>query len=112
MPWKASKPMDERLKFVARVLDGEKMAPLCASSPSRARPTTRSSGATTTAAIIRNPCLPWGPPETGAAGGIEPPTHALRMREKRLTKAVFAYFLDSLVAPCRGLRLPAIGVHK
>jgi hypothetical protein len=29
MPWKAFKPMDERLKFIARVLDGEKMAPLC-----------------------------------------------------------------------------------
>ena len=29
MPWKACKPMDERLKFIARVLDGEKMAPLC-----------------------------------------------------------------------------------
>ena len=28
MPWKACKPMDERLKFVARLLDGEKMAPL------------------------------------------------------------------------------------
>jgi putative transposase len=29
MPWKACKPMDERLKFVARLLDGEKMAGLC-----------------------------------------------------------------------------------
>src|ERR1043166_2771742 len=29
MPWKARKPMDERLKFIARLLDGEKMAPLC-----------------------------------------------------------------------------------
>ena len=29
MPWKACKPMDERLKFVARRLDGEKMAGLC-----------------------------------------------------------------------------------
>ena len=29
MPWKVSKPMDERLKFVARLLDGEKMAGLC-----------------------------------------------------------------------------------
>src|SRR3954464_15038912 len=29
MSWKACKPMDERLKFVARLLDGEKMAPLC-----------------------------------------------------------------------------------
>jgi transposase InsO family protein len=29
MPWKECKPMDERLKFVARLLEGEKMAPLC-----------------------------------------------------------------------------------
>ena len=26
MPWKECKPMDERLKFIARLLDGEKMA--------------------------------------------------------------------------------------
>jgi len=30
MPWKECHVMDERLRFVARVLDGEKMAPLCA----------------------------------------------------------------------------------
>jgi len=29
MPWKECNPMDERLKFVARLLEGEKMAPLC-----------------------------------------------------------------------------------
>ena len=29
MQWKECKPMDERLTFVARLLDGEKMAPLC-----------------------------------------------------------------------------------
>ena len=29
MPWKECKPMDERLRFVARLLDGDKMAPLC-----------------------------------------------------------------------------------
>jgi putative transposase len=29
MPWKACKPMDERLKFIARRLDGERMAGLC-----------------------------------------------------------------------------------
>jgi len=29
MPWKESYPMDEKLKFVARLLEGEKMAPLC-----------------------------------------------------------------------------------
>jgi putative transposase len=30
MPWKVCRVMDERLRFVHRVLDGEKMAPLCA----------------------------------------------------------------------------------
>ena len=29
MPWKECKPMDERLKFVARLLEGEKMSALC-----------------------------------------------------------------------------------
>jgi putative transposase len=29
MPWKECKPMDERLKFVARCLDGESMSALC-----------------------------------------------------------------------------------
>ena len=29
MPWNECKPMDERLKLVARLLEGEKMAPLC-----------------------------------------------------------------------------------
>ena len=31
MPWKECHPMDERMRFVARLLDGEKMAPLCRS---------------------------------------------------------------------------------
>jgi len=30
MPWKECHTVDERLRFVARVLEGEKMAPLCA----------------------------------------------------------------------------------
>jgi putative transposase len=30
MPWKECHPMDERMRFVARLLEGEKMAPLCA----------------------------------------------------------------------------------
>src|ERR1051326_293724 len=30
MPWKECRIMDERLRFVARLLEGEKMAPLCA----------------------------------------------------------------------------------
>lgn len=29
MPWNECKPMDERLRFVARLLDGDKMAALC-----------------------------------------------------------------------------------
>jgi len=29
MSWRECKPMDERLRFVARMLEGEKMAPLC-----------------------------------------------------------------------------------
>jgi len=31
MPWKECNKMDERVRFVARLLDGEKMAPLCRS---------------------------------------------------------------------------------
>ena len=30
MPWKECHVMDERVRFVARLLEGEKMAPLCA----------------------------------------------------------------------------------
>ena len=30
MPWKECHVMDERRRFVARLLEGEKMAPLCA----------------------------------------------------------------------------------
>jgi len=29
MPWKECKPMDERIRFIGRLLEGEKMAPLC-----------------------------------------------------------------------------------
>ena len=29
MPWKECNQMDERLKFIARLLDGDKMAVLC-----------------------------------------------------------------------------------
>ena len=29
MPWRKCKPMDERLKFIARLLEGEKMSALC-----------------------------------------------------------------------------------
>jgi hypothetical protein len=29
MPWNERKPIDERLRFIARLLEGEKMVPLC-----------------------------------------------------------------------------------
>ena len=29
MPWKETSVMDERMKFIGRLLSGEKMAPLC-----------------------------------------------------------------------------------
>jgi|SRR5579871_2373587 len=29
MPWKVCEPMDERLKFIARLLDGDRMSSLC-----------------------------------------------------------------------------------
>ena len=29
MPWKECKPMDERLRFIARLLEGEQMTSLC-----------------------------------------------------------------------------------
>jgi putative transposase len=51
MPWKVCKPMDERLKFIARLLDGEKMAVACRDfGISRKTPATRSSRATTRSA--------------------------------------------------------------
>ena len=32
MPWKASSVMDERVRFIARLLDGESMSDLCRES--------------------------------------------------------------------------------
>jgi hypothetical protein len=46
MPWKECSVMDERIRFVARLLEGEKMASLCQSSLSPAKPATRSLTAT------------------------------------------------------------------
>jgi hypothetical protein len=43
MPWKECNPMDERLKFIARLLDGDKMAQLCREFGISRRPVTRSS---------------------------------------------------------------------
>ncbi len=35
MPWKECHVMDERLRFVARLLDGEKRAAVCGSETSK-----------------------------------------------------------------------------
>ena len=42
MPWRASTVMEERLRFVARRLEGESMTALCRQSASHARPATSS----------------------------------------------------------------------
>ena len=42
MPWRECNRMEERLRFVARLLEGEKMAVLCREFGSPARPGTRS----------------------------------------------------------------------
>jgi len=46
MPWRECYKMDERLKFVARLLDGEKMAVMCREFDISERPVTRSSHVT------------------------------------------------------------------
>src|SRR6476620_5168049 len=45
MPWKECHVMDERLRVVARQLEGEKMAPLCAEFGISRKTATRSSTA-------------------------------------------------------------------
>ena len=42
MPWKVWGVMDERLRFVHRLIAGEKMAPLCAYGHRRACPARQS----------------------------------------------------------------------
>ena len=54
MPWKECHVMDERLRFVARRLEGEKMAPLCAEFGISRKTGTRFSIATRTAASPRS----------------------------------------------------------
>lgn len=46
MPWQECRKMDERLRFVARILEGEKMAGLCREFDISRRPATRSIPAT------------------------------------------------------------------
>jgi hypothetical protein len=75
MPWKVCKPMDERLKFIARLLDGEQMAGLCrefgisrktgykirdlqARTPCKSL---RTKGVTYVLGMKRNPCVRNGP---------------------------------------------------
>ena len=41
MPWKECHTVDERVRFVARLLDGEKMAVLCEEFGTPAKPATR-----------------------------------------------------------------------
>jgi hypothetical protein len=48
MPWNECKPMDERLRFIARRLDGEKMAPLCREFVASGRTAVESLGGRTT----------------------------------------------------------------
>lgn len=54
MPWKEYKPMDERLRFIARLQEGEKNAPLAGSPAIRGSPATRSSTATRNAVWMRS----------------------------------------------------------
>jgi hypothetical protein len=49
MPWKESSVMDERIRFVIRLKDGESMASLCREFGTRPRPVTRSWTAMTNA---------------------------------------------------------------
>ena len=66
MPWKECHVMDERLRVVARLLDGEKMAALCDEFGSPGRRGTRSSTATK---------MPgWWASPIGAAGRTAMPT--------------------------------------
>ena len=52
MPWKECHVVDERLRFVARLLDGEKMAGLCREFGISGRLVTRSTSGTRTAASM------------------------------------------------------------
>ena len=72
MPWKECHVMDERLRFVARLLEGEKMAPLCAEFGISRRLATKFSIATK---IPASPPLPIG---AGGASAGESVTRADR----------------------------------
>ena len=54
MPWKESSVVDERLRFVGRLLDGESMSEVCEEFGTRGRPATRSSTASRSMASRRS----------------------------------------------------------
>src|ERR1700719_4052201 len=65
VPWKECNQMDERLKFIAQLLDGEKMAVLCRQfGISRKTGATRSSRATTKSVWKGLPTARAGPTAT------------------------------------------------
>ena len=66
MPWKECHVEDERLRFVARLLDGEKMARLCAEFGISRKTGYKIQTATRTTASTAS--------RTGAAGRIATPT--------------------------------------
>jgi hypothetical protein len=75
VPWREYARMDERLRFVARLLEGKKMAPLCREFDLFRKPATNSSSVTRTAALkacltrpARSPAPP-APPRIPAPGG-------------------------------------------
>ena len=69
MPWKECHVMDERIRFVARLLEGEKMAPLCAEFG-----ISRKTGYKTSAIRI----AVWRHSPTGTVGRIARPTDCRR----------------------------------
>ena len=76
MPWKESSVMDERLRFVARLLDGESMTEVCRDFGISRKLDTRSSTATRSTASKRSPTARAGrsgsPSIAGSARGTHP----------------------------------------
>jgi hypothetical protein len=83
MPWKECNPMDERLKFIARLLDGEKMAGLCRESASGRKKGSRatrrpessnlSTGMKLSNLTLRSPTLKWRRETRLAMKLVDPP---------------------------------------
>ena len=72
MPWRQCSKMDERLRFVARLLEGEKMAELCREFPFAAKVLPMSSVLKVTD-VSRTDRL-----EVVGVRGFEPPTPTSR----------------------------------